>query len=237
MNFQTGVLRGYLGLFILLWLITGNVPAAADAPKTYLLDVDVDVLSREVRVSARRSKSKVGKTKRDKRGKTQTGKTLLVSIPKAAPGFDTPALLYICKNSKYPGCDGSEYELKSYSESRWVDTPARMLLPLLVLRLEATEQFGAVLSAATSPVACELRLDTEIVRLQQVFNTEPSQVHLVLRVQLLDMVARQVVATKVFNIVKSAPSENAQGGVRATNEAVIQLLDDLAKFVKQLNKK
>lgn len=235
MNFKTGVLRGYLGLFILLWLTTGSVPAAADAPKTYLLDVDVDVLLREVRVPAKRSKSKRGK--RGKRGKTQTGKTLLVSIPKAAPGFDTPALLYICKNSKYPGCDGSEYELKSYSESRWVDTPARMLLPLLVLRLEATEQFGAVLSAATSPVACELRLDTEIVRLQQVFDTEPSQVQLVLRVQLLDMVARQVVATKVFNIVKSAPSENAQGGVRATNEAVIQLLGDLAKFVKKLNKK
>ena len=125
--------------------------------------------------------------------------------------------------------------LEHYSNSQWVDTPARMLLPLLVLRLESTGKFSAVLSAATSPVAGELRLDTEIIRLQQEFLSEPSQVRLILRAQLLDMVAREVVVTQLFEIVKDTPSENAQGGVVATNDAVAQVLDELTAFmVKQV---
>ncbi len=202
-------IKTYLGLFFLLILFVGGIPTVgADDLKTYLLDVYLPT-----------------------KAPSSKGKTLLVSIPKAAPGFDTPAMLYTCKNSTNSECKGNEYELRAYRNSQWVDTPARMFLPLLVLHIEATGEFGAVLSAATTPVVCELRLDTEIIRLQQVFDTEPSQVHLVLRAQLLDMVNRQVLATEVFNIIEDARPQNAEGSVWATNQAVIRLLEELKTFL------
>lgn len=203
MNFQTNVLgKGFNSLFVLLLLLACSVPEAAAIDSFYLLDV---------RWPKRPSEAKAQEAK---------DRTLLVSMPKAAPGFDTSALIYT----------RGGHEISHYRESRWVDTPARMLLPLLVLHLEATAKFK-VLSAATSPIACELRLDTEIVRLQQEFMEEPSQVRLVLRAQLLNMKKRQVVATEVFEIEKDAPHENAKGGVSATNEAFKQVLKDLVKFV------
>ena len=203
-----------LGILIFLLFTVGNVVSAANTYKRmYLLDV-VPLLTVPP--------------------PNPTGKTLLVSIPKAAPGFDTPALLYICDNSRNKKCGKSNrYELKAYANSQWIDTPARMLLPLMVHHLEATGLFGAVLSAATSPVVGELRLDTEIIRLLQEFKTYPSQVRLILRVQLLDMVARQVVATRVFEVVENTRSENAEGGMEATNLAVTRLLKKLVTFLEK----
>lgn len=199
-NFRNCILRSYLSLFVLISLITYNVTTLA-TPKIYLLNVPLE----------------------DIPPANKNGRTLLVSMPKATPGFDTPALVYTY--------DGSE--LKYYDKSQWVTSPARMLLPLIVHSLEAMGKFRAVLSAATSPIACELRLDTEIVRLQQEFITNPSQVHLVFRAQLLDMAKRQVEATRVFEITKEIPENNATGGVEATNLAVEQLLKSLKEFIKE----
>lgn len=190
-------------VFVFIFLIVCNLPTVAQT-KTYLLDIPLP----------------------DIPFPNYAGRTLLVSMPKAAPGFDTSSLVYIHKS----------HVLEYYRKSQWIDTPARMLLPLLVLQLEATGKFRAVLSASTSPIACELRLDSEIVRLQQEFQTEPSIVRLVLRVQLLDMAVRRVVATKVFEIQKSTQSEDAEGGVIAANQAVKKVLNDLTAFVvKHLN--
>lgn len=180
-----------------------SVISAADSniPQTYLLDIPLPTLSPP----------------------PIHGKTLLVAVPQAAAGFDTPRLAYI----------RTPYVLEYYTQSQWVDTPARLLLPLLVTHLEASGLFGAVLSAATSPVVGEWRLDTEIVRFQQEFLTEPSQIHLILRVQLLDMVARQVIATGILEIKENAPSEDAEGGVLAANQVVARALNEIVDFIKE----
>jgi len=149
------------------------------------------------------------------------GKVLLVSMPQAAAGYDTVGLMYI----------RTPYVLEYYTESKWIDTPAQMLLPLLVHSLEATGYFNAVLSANAAAVSGELRLDTEIIRLYQDFQIEPSQVHLVLRAQLLNMVTRQVIATHVFEVKEFSPSQNAEGNVVATNQAITNVLKIITKFV------
>ena len=210
MDFKTQVSRNYFSLSVLVLLLASSIPKAVANDNFYLLDVRWPKISSDAKFQ-----------------ETQE-KMLLVSTPTAAPGFDTPALIYT----------RGGHEISHYRNSRWVDTPARMLLPLLVLHLEATSQFKAVLSASTSPIACDLRLDTEIVRLQQEFMTEPSQVRLVLRGQLLNMAARKVavVATKVFEIETDAPQEDAKGGVLATNEAFKQALGELVTFVVKNSK-
>lgn len=197
-------LRNYLlCLLILFWLSACSVISVADSdiPRTYLLDIPLPAIPTT----------------------PPHGKTLLIAMPQAAPGFDTQGLAYV----------RSPYILEYYSKSQWIDTPARMLLPLLVHRLEASGLFGAILSAATSPVAGEWRLDTEIVRLQQEFLTEPSQVRLVLRVQLLDMAARQVIATQLFEILENSPSEDAEGGVFAANQAIARVLNEIIAFIEK----
>ncbi len=197
-------LRNYLlCLLILFWMSACSVISVADSdiPRTYLLDIPLPAIP----------------------ATPPHGKTLLVAMPQAAPGFNTPGLAYV----------RSPYILEYYSKNQWVDTPARMLLPLLVHRLEASGLFGAILSAATSPVAGEWRLDTEIVRLQQEFLTEPSQVRLILRVQLLDMAARQVIATQLFEILENSPSEDAEGGVFATNQAIARVLNEIIAFIEK----
>jgi cholesterol transport system auxiliary component len=149
------------------------------------------------------------------------GKTILISIPQAASGFDTQQMVYI----------ETPYVLEHYRDNLWVDTPSRLLLPLIVQSLEATGEFGAVLSATSSPILGELRLDTEIIRLQQEFLESPSRVRFTLRVQLLNMTHRAILDTKVFDVVEIAPSEDAIGGVIATNRAVQVVLEQLAEFV------
>jgi cholesterol transport system auxiliary component len=189
---------------VLLLCLLISIPTTSNATKFYLLDIPWQ----EVIILPNNTVAK---------------KNLLVSIPTAAPGFNKRALVYF----------DQQYEVKYHQKAQWVDTPSRMLLPLLVHHLELTGKFKAVLSASTSPIAASLRLDTEIVRLQQEFFTEPSQVHLVLRAQLLDMDARQVLATRVFEITENARSEDAEGGMLATNRAVARLLKSITRFVEE----
>lgn len=145
--------------------------------------------------------------------------TLVVTPPRASPGFDTARIAYI----RQP------HELDYYANSRWADTPSRMLAPLLVRALEHNRSFRAV-ALAPSPVAADLRLDTEIIRLQQDFTTTPSRTRFTLRAQLIDPGEKRIVKTHVFDATEEAPGDDPYGGVIAANRAVKRVLAELAEF-------
>lgn len=147
--------------------------------------------------------------------------TLLVSQPRARPGFDGQHMIYV----RQP------HELEYFARSQWVAPPGRMLAPLLVQALERSARFRAVLQAPGS-VAADLRLDTEIIRLQQEFFSRPSRVHLTVRAQLIDTAARKVLATKEFDMLQDAPTDDAYGGVIAANRAVELLLAQISEFCR-----
>ncbi len=147
------------------------------------------------------------------------GPTLLVSEPRARAGFDTPAMVYVRRT----------HELESFARSRWVDSPARMLAPLLIHSLEGGGRFRAVV-LAPSGVAAGVRLDTEIESLVQEFTLQPSRVRFALRAQLVDLTARHILATRVFEALEDAPSEDPYGGVIAANRAVVRVLGDLSDW-------
>jgi cholesterol transport system auxiliary component len=142
-----------------------------------------------------------------------------VTLPRAWPGFDTAQIVYVRR----------PYELDYFAASRWADTPARMLEPLLARALEQTGSFRAVVQTP-SAVPADVRVDTELVRLQQHFGAPPSRVELTLRVQLTDVRGRRVVAARVFEETENAPSEDAAGGVVATNAALQRILEQVADF-------
>jgi cholesterol transport system auxiliary component len=145
--------------------------------------------------------------------------TLLVNTPSARAGFDSPRMIYI----KNP------HELDYFSENQWVGSPARMLSPLLLQALEHSAKYRAVVNVRSAAKA-DLRLDTEIVRLQQEFLARPSQVHLTVRAQLLDLQSKRVLATREFDVTEAAPSDDPYGGVMATNRAVKIMLLQIADF-------
>jgi cholesterol transport system auxiliary component len=150
---------------------------------------------------------------------SRTGPTLVVQPTQAAPGFDSARIVY----TRRP------HQLEHYAESEWADTPARMLAPLIVAALGSGAPWGAVVQSP-SPAASDLRLDTELLRLQHEFGRAPSRVRLALRATLTDSATRRVLARQDFETLADAPSEDAYGGVLAAHEATRALLQALAAF-------
>jgi cholesterol transport system auxiliary component len=144
---------------------------------------------------------------------------LAVSMPRARAGFDTAKMVWVRQ----------AHGLETYSRNRWADTPAHMLAPLLAQALERSGTFHAVVQIP-SAASATLRLDTEIIRLQQNFSTRPSRVQFTLGAQLIDIGTRRVIASAEFDEIENAATEDAYGGVLAANRALERLLVRLAAF-------
>ena len=144
---------------------------------------------------------------------------LAVGVPRARAGYDSAQIAFVRR----------PHELEYFAKSRWVDTPARMLAPLVTQALDRSGAFRAVVQAPSS-VSADFRLDIELVRLQQDFGTRPSRVELAVRAQLVDLRGNRVVAETLLEEVESAPSEDAYGGVIAANRALQRLLARVVDF-------
>lgn len=150
---------------------------------------------------------------------TRRNVVLAVSLPRARAGYDTARMIWV----RQP------HGLETYARNRWADTPARMLAPLLVQTLDRSGTFHAVVQSPSGVVA-KLRLDTELIRLQQDFTVKPSEVRFTLNAQLIDTATQKVIATAEFDETEKCESEDAYGGVRAANRALERLLVRVAKF-------
>lgn len=145
--------------------------------------------------------------------------TLIINPPHAAAGFASPRIIYMREAHK----------LEYFAQSEWIDPPARMLTPLLVAATASTGAFRAVVLTPSS-AAGDLRLDTEIIRLQHEFGTMPSRVRFTLRANLVDNNTREVLAWREFDTTVAATSEDAYGGVVAANRAVALVLENVSAF-------
>lgn len=147
------------------------------------------------------------------------GPTLMVNPPVAAAGFDSPRIIYMHK----------AHQLAYFAHSEWVDPPARMLGPLVVTAMAHTGAFGAVVLTPGAATGA-WRLDTEIIRLQHEFMTQPSRVRFTLRATLVDDKSRKVLAWREFDGYATATSEDPAGGVVAANRVVQTVLSAMASF-------
>jgi cholesterol transport system auxiliary component len=148
--------------------------------------------------------------------------TLLVLTPSAAAGFDSQRIIYVRQDQ----------QIEYFAHNEWVDTPSRMLQGLLVKAMARSGAFSAV-SPASGAAGGDLRLDTEIVRLQHEFQSKPSQVRFTLRATLVDDHSRRVLAWREFDTVAPAASDDPYGGVTAAGEAVQRTLQQLALFSRE----
>ena len=151
-----------------------------------------------------------------------TAPTLVVNETQAAAGYDSQRILYV----RQP------HTLEYFAHNEWVDPPARMISSLVVGALDQSGVFRAVVSAPGS-ASGELRLETEVLLLQQEFAGSPSQVRFKLRAYLAEDGTRRVVATRDFEVLVAAPSDDPYGGVQAANMAVQKVLEQLTAFCAQ----
>ncbi|NJD61509.1 MAG: hypothetical protein FIA93_02160 [Deltaproteobacteria bacterium] len=145
--------------------------------------------------------------------------TLLVSLPREAPGFETERMAYLLRPAT----------VKYYANSRWAASPAGMLAPAIVEALEKTGCWRAVVRMPTT-LPADFRLDTEDLVLEQEFFSRPSKVRLALRATLVDLRAPGILATRRFEALEDAPSEDADGGAIAAGRAAEKLLGSLAAW-------
>ncbi|MBY0246731.1 MAG: ABC-type transport auxiliary lipoprotein family protein [Nitrospiraceae bacterium] len=150
------------------------------------------------------------------------GPILMVSLPLAEPGFETPRMMYV----KRP------YELEHYALNQWADQPARMFASLMVQALGRTGSWRAVVPAPGS-IRGDFRLDSYGFALQQEFMQNPSLVRVAVRAQVVEVKESRLVGARVFEVVEKAQSDDAYGGVVAANRAIAALLDDLALWLRE----
>ena len=153
-------------------------------------------------------------------GSKNQGRTLLIMTPTASPGYQSNQIIYV----------EQPYLLKAYAKNEWVASPAQMLSPLLEESLRNTGYFQAVVGQPFSGIS-ERRLAVELLRLQQQFFRQPSEVYMELKADLINSRTNEVIASKVFETSVPTDAATPYGGVVATNEATQILLEQIVKFV------
>jgi cholesterol transport system auxiliary component len=83
---------------------------------------------------------------------------------------------------------------------------------------------------APSAAMGALRLETELLRLQQDFGSRPSHVRLTLRAVLMDTGTRRVIAWREFDETVPATSDDPVGGAAAAQQATQRVLAALTLF-------
>jgi cholesterol transport system auxiliary component len=149
-----------------------------------------------------------------------SGKALLVSEPRGQSGVDGRAMVYAL----------SPRELGYYADGEWAESVPRMLLPVVVRMLQDIAAFKAVVTPLEA-VAVDLRLELEVIRLQNELWETPSRVRLTLRAKLFDESSDHVLGTQLFETAPPAPSEDAAGLAKGAEVAIGQLLPQLRDFV------
>ena len=101
---------------------------------------------------------------------------------------------------------------------------------MIETRLDESGLFGAIV-AGSSDIRTDLRLDSEVLSLQQEFEDGTSNVTLAVKVNLVKVSNRSLINSRTFSYRVAADEQNAEAGVVAANLATERFLDDLARFV------
>ena len=147
---------------------------------------------------------------------------LLVAPVLSTAGFDGSDMAYM----------RTAHQIEYFANHRWVDSPARMLEPLLVRAAEQSGLFRNVVEAG-SGADVDLRLDSKLIYLQQACRLNPSELQLALRVTLTEVASATVVASRTLSVSEPIGDRTPYAGVQAANRAVAGLLSELQGFLVQ----
>lgn len=151
--------------------------------------------------------------------KRQQGATILVMPPNTVPMYNTRSMAYTT----------SPFKISYYAKNSWAEPPSDMLMPLIVKTLQRTHYYKAVVSAPYTGRYSYL-LTTEITELLQDFTGCKPVLKFGLRAQLSNGVSGQIIKVKEFNRSVPMCKKDPYAGVLAANEAVADVLRELAEW-------
>lgn len=128
----------------------------------------------------------------------------------------------------------SDNRIAAYSRSDWVAPPAKLLVHLLQNTLTAAPQWKAVLGPG-DVAASDLTLRIQLNDFEQVFSAKEHSAGLLnATATLIGNNASKVIAQRQFHIEEPAPSADAQGGVKALNQASHEFAQRLKQWLGQV---
>ncbi|WP_296749465.1 ABC-type transport auxiliary lipoprotein family protein [Thiobacillus sp.] len=145
--------------------------------------------------------------------------TLLVLDTTTGSFYDTDQLVF----SRSAGTRGQ------YQYARWTERPGKRFADLMRARLD--RQGAWQVSAAGGYVRGDVLLDTVLIEFYHDAASEPGQVRLALRAELVDLKQRKLLGRRVFEQQVPVPSYDAAGAAEASNLAVSRALDDLTAWL------
>jgi len=127
----------------------------------------------------------------------------------------------------------SPFSWNSYVNSRWNDTPVKLLQTLFQINIEKTKLFKAVLPPISVSTA-DLLLETTLLDLSHHINNDgTSSGNIRVRFYLIDNKTRTVTASKEFSSKVLASTKNAKGVVEALNKAANSVALELVSWLAE----
>jgi cholesterol transport system auxiliary component len=145
--------------------------------------------------------------------------TLLVLDTTTGSFYDTEQLVF----SRSAGTR-SQYQF-----ARWTERPGKRFADLMRARLDRQGSWNV--SAAGGYVRGDLMLDTELVEFYHDAASEPGQMRLVLRAELVDLKQRALLGRRVFEQQVPLTTYDAAGAAQAANLAASRALDELTAWL------
>jgi cholesterol transport system auxiliary component len=151
-----------------------------------------------------------------------TAPTLRVLDTSTINFYDTDQLVF----SRSPDTRGL------YQFARWTERPSKRFAELMRARLDHQGVWNV--SASGGYVRDDLLLDTRLVEFYHDAVSNPGQVRLVLRADLIDTRQRKLLGHRVFEQQVPLTSYDAAGAAQASSLAVSRVLDDLTAWLASL---
>lgn len=142
---------------------------------------------------------------------------LQVAMPVAYPGYDSSYIRYR---------RGNEAELRRYARNRWVERPAILIGAAITEAVDDRGPYRRV-GPPGNPIVADHRLESDLIRLEQVFENGESRVYLSLRYRLLEAGTGRVIGSVRHQLERST-SGDPEGAVAAANALLNQSLERLA---------
>jgi cholesterol transport system auxiliary component len=148
--------------------------------------------------------------------------TLLVLDTTTGGFYDTDQLVF----SRSAGTRGQ------YQFARWTERPGKRFADLMRERLDRQGMWRV--SAAGGYVRGDVLLDTELVEFYHDARSEPGQMRLVLRAELVDLKQRKLLGRRVFEQSAPLATFDAAGAAQASSRVVGRALDDLSAWLANI---
>ncbi|MBU0721398.1 membrane integrity-associated transporter subunit PqiC [bacterium] len=123
----------------------------------------------------------------------------------------------------------------SYTQAQWSESPNRAISSEVVKLLRELHLFKTI-QTSKSISKNKWLLETNIEDFMQYFNKDAtsSYANVVMTLSIIDSMTSQVIATKTFSSRVQTESLNAQGGVKALNEALFNVLSQSAEWLREV---